>query len=310
VGLIMCGVALSACGSSGGTRDEDLGGLVYAERDAPEPIDVDSAARDHGELLRAVSLGHRHVGALVGPHRFSGTSKVAVTEGGKAVEGLDETAHIALDADGNFEATLDNSREYGRHALYVDGVMYLRPRFGKYHQRPPADDDEPARVRDEIYGNLAAYLELLGPRIEVSDGGALEVAGRSARRITLSAAPAERPRPAERLSQRKWRESAVVRDVSGVVVLDREAGVPLHASVEGAVGFTRDGRTFEMRLSLSHELGSIGTVEAVVAPPAEETMPTPQRPSEIEERDALLQGLAAPAEAPAPPPPRPRRSRE
>jgi hypothetical protein len=293
--VVMLSPVLAACGSGEGRPDEELSGLVHAPKQAPAPIAVDRAARDLGELMRSAMLTHAEVGALVGPHTVTGRSHTEVHEKGAVVETIDDEMGIEFDATGNYHAQLDNSKEYGRDVYLVDGWLYLRPRYGKFHRRRPNDDREPARIRGEIYGMVGATLELLAPGMAVSDGGAIQVAGRQARLIKLSTAPRPRRPPAQPLVQRKWREAAAVRQVAGEVALDVKTGVMLRAQLQGAVSFQRDGRSFEMRLDARHELGTFGAVEEVEAPAPELVALDSVQPHELDERNSLLEGIAPPA---------------
>ncbi|HEU5058181.1 MAG TPA: hypothetical protein VFU21_16730, partial [Kofleriaceae bacterium] len=105
----------------------------------------------------------------------------------------------------------------------------------------------------------------------------------------------------ESLTQRKWREGAVVKEVAGEIALDEKTGAPLRASLRGTVAFQRDGRSFEMRLESSHELSAFGSVAPVAAPAAEETVADISQRHELAERDSLLQGIAPPARKPPTP---------
>ena len=285
----------AACGSSEGRSDNDLPGLVPAPPQAPDTVNVDQAARDLGALMRAVSLTHAQVGALTGPHTVTGRSHSEVREKGAVVEVVDDEIGIEFDAKGNFHAQLDNSKEYGRDVYLVDGWLYLRPRYGKFHRRRPTDDGEPARIRGEVYGAVAATLDLLSPGVAMSDGGELQVAGRKARLIKLATAREPRKPPAQALEQRKWLETAVVREVSGELVLDGKTGVVLRAVIQGTIAFQRDGRSFEMKLDARHELGTFGAVEEVEPPAPELVVADSEQRHELNERDSLLEGIAPPA---------------
>jgi len=299
---LLAAAALAAgCGRSGdGRPDDELGGLVVDRGTAGARIDVDRAAKDAGELARALALGHDQVGVLIGPHAMAGKSHMEVREGSTPVEVLDDETAIQLDGKGNYHAVLSNSKEYGREVFFVDGTMYLRPRYGKYHKRPPADEAEPARLRGEIFSTVAAHFDLLAGGVSVSDGGKTEVHGRPARKVVIATGK-EKVKRSESLSQRKWRESAVVMEVAGEIALDEKTGAPLRATLRGTVAFQRDGRSFEMRLESSHELSAFGSVPPVVAPSDEETVADIGQRHELAERDALLQGIAPPArKAPVP----------
>jgi hypothetical protein len=288
-------VAAVGCGGSGdGRPDKELGGLVQDKAAATSKIDLDRASKDKGELGRALGLGHDQVGTLVGPHAMAGRSHVEVREGSTPVEVLDDETSIQLDGKGNYHAVLSNSKEYGREVFFVEGWMYLRPRYGKYHKRRPADDAEPARVRGEIFGTVAAHFDLLSGALAISDGGKTEVQGRPARKVVIASAK-EADKKTEPLAQRKWREAAVVKEVAGEIALDEKTGVPLRATLRGTVTFQRDGRSFEMRLEASHELSAFGSVPPVAAPSDEETVADITQRHELAERDSLLQGIAPPA---------------
>ena len=287
--------APAACGSGDGRPDDELSGLVHAPKPAPATVDVARASRELSELMRAATFTHAQVGALLGPHTVTGRSHTEVHEKGSVIEAIDDEMGIELDAKGNFHAQVDNSKEYGRDVYLVDGWLYQRPRYGKFNRRRPNDDGEPARIRGEIFGSVAATLDVLGPGVDLTAGGEITVAGRKGRVVKLSPAREQHKAPRQALTQRKWRESATVRDAGGELVLDARTGVVLRAVLQGTVAFQREGRSFEMRLETRQELGSFGAVEEV-APPAPElvVMETDQR-HELDERDSLLEGIAPPA---------------
>lgn len=300
--VVLLTLAVVACsGSDGGRPDEELGGLVVAGDSKPKAIDVGKAAHDARELARALALPHEQVGEMLGPHALSGATKLEVREGDKLVEEMTEETAVELDAKGNYHARAASSKEYGREVFFVDGWMYLRPRYGKYHKRRPADEVEPARVRGEIAASTAATFELLARGASVSDGGELEVGGRKARKILIAMGKSQPSSEDEASTQRAWREEAVVQEVTGEVTLDAATGAPLRAQVRGAVAFQREGRSFVMKLEAQHELSSFGKVSAVAAPPDEETVSNIEPPHELDERESLLQGIAPPSRrAPTP----------
>jgi hypothetical protein len=296
--------------SSGRTPDRDLGGLVVAPDDQVKPIDVGRAARDAAELGRAIALPHHEAAQRLGPHTTSLRSAVTVTEGTKQVDALTTETTIELGADGAWHAVSNNTADYGREAIWAGGALYLRPRYARWHKRAPNDDAEPAALRDDYAAELAAVWDLLAPGIEVTDKGARTVAGRAGRAIEVKLAPSPKPAPPEPLVQRKWRESRVVEAAAGEVVLDAETGVVLSAKLAGKLAFSRDGRRFTMAIDAGAELRDVGAAVAITLPPPEEVVATPERIKEVDDRDALLKGIAPPiraeggsaAAAPAPAP--------
>jgi hypothetical protein len=295
-------VALVACGGTDeGRPDEDLGGLVVAGDSAAKAIDVGKATKDVRELARALAMPHEQVGTLLGPHRLSGATRIEVREGDKVVEELTEETAVELDAKGNYHALAANSKEYGREIFFVDGWMYLRPRYGKYHKRRPADEAEPARVRGEIAASAAAAFELVARGAALSDGGEVDADGKKARKIVIATGKSQPSSEDEPSTQRSWREQAVVQEVSGEVLLDAATGTPLRARVKGAVAFQREGHSFVMKVEVQHELGAFGKVTQVTPPPDQETVSNIEQPHELDERESLLQGIAPPSRrAPTP----------
>jgi hypothetical protein len=310
--FVASGVAgLAACRGSGTDRElalaehaDGFGGLI-ASADPDEPVDVDRAASDPDALMRAVRVPHHRVGESLGPHVFHATSSVdvAVTGGNEpeAHEKLDVTARIEYADAQRFHALVENSGDQGREILLADGHLYLRPRYGAFHRRPPSDEHEPADWRDDIYAELAGHLELLAPGLGVRDGGAADVAGRPARRIELVRLETPRQMPAAAPPQRAWRRTVEVESLSGEVFLDRDTGVPLRARLEGVARAQRDQRLVRMHMVVEHGIEAIGQAVAIAPPPEEQWVDTPVRSREVAEREHLLEDIAQPAR-PAPTP--------
>lgn len=219
-------------------------------------------------------------------------------EGQTLVEDLTVETTIELGEGGAFHALSKNSRDYGREVYFTDGHLYLAPRYSKFHRREPEAPDEPAALRDDMFGELGAHLDLVARAIAVEDRGALDHGGRSGRKIAVTRAAKARPaRPGKgpSLPQHAWRDQAVVDTVTGEIVLDSATGVPLHATLRGTVTFQRDERTFTMTFAVDHAITAIGQPVTITAPGEDLWVATPLRSREVDERDDLLQGIAPPA---------------
>jgi hypothetical protein len=217
-----------------------------------------------------------------------------VTEGDKPVSELSDHAQIDNGTGDAYHAIYTNSADYGRETTFVDGTLYLRPRYQRWHARDPETPDEPAELRDRYFDAVAATWDLLAPGVEVADRGALEVAGRPGRKIEVTHAGDPRDPAAEPVAQRKWREARSVDEAAGEIVLDAERGVPLAVKLTGTVGFTRDGRRFAMKVSVDSAISGVGSAAMVLPPPDGEVVATPERRREVDDRDYLLQGIAPP----------------
>jgi len=284
----------AACGRSQSVPDQELPGLVTEVRKADPPIDLELAARDPIELGRALARPYRTVLAAIGPHSAAVNTATTVEEAGKVVSDLSDHAQIESAEGGNYHAVYTNSADYGRETTYFDGTLFLRPRYQRWHGRDPENPEEPLALRDQYFEATAAVWDLLGPGAELGDAGRVEVAGRGARKITVRRAADPGKPAAEPLAQRKWREGRSVDAVEGEVVLDAAKGVPLLVKLAGAIGFSRDGRRFTMKVSLDTTISGLDAAAAIAPPSSDEVVATPERLREVDDRDYLLQGIAPP----------------
>jgi hypothetical protein len=283
-----------ACGRAQGVSDQDLGGLVVDTKVPDKPIDLDTAAKDPAELGRALVRPYAATVAAIGPHVYVITTKTQIEEGGKVIDELSEQSSISLGEGGAFKGEYTNSADYGREVTFTGGKLYLRPRYQRWHGRAPETADEPTSLRDSFVAQIGATWDLLAPAAELTDLGATKVGTRAARKIAIKLSPTPAKNPAETVAQKKWREGRAIEELAGEVALDAEKGVPLTVQLQGAVGFTRDGRRFRMKVQLTGTISAIGSATAITAPPESDVVATPERLREVDDRDTLLQGIAPP----------------
>src|SRR5882762_6894831 len=84
----------AACSRSQAVSDQDLPGLVVEAKKPEAPIDVERAARDPGELGRALARPYRVMLAAIGPHSVAVNSSITVEEAGKTVRALTDHAQV------------------------------------------------------------------------------------------------------------------------------------------------------------------------------------------------------------------------
>jgi hypothetical protein len=284
----------AACGRSQGVPDEQLGDLVIDRKGQEPPIDVERAAKDPAELGRALRRSHGGVIAALGPHTVKLKQTNTVVEGGKQISFLEEQTLIELGEGGAFHALYTNSADYGSEVIFTGGVLYLRPRYQRWHERAADPPEEPAAIRDRYFSAFAATWDMLAPGAELIDRGAVEVAGRGGRKIEIRLMPSPATPEAEKLTQRKWREGRSVEELAGEIVLDADKGAPLAVKLAGAIGYMFEGQKRIMKLGIEGSLTRIGTAAAITAPPRTEVVATPERLREVEERDYLLHNIAPP----------------
>ena len=284
-----------ACGSGNGADDKELGGLVYKAKVERKPVDVSKALQEPGEFARAMMLSQSYVADKLGAHSVQSTSSVAVTVDGSEVFSLEDQTDLTFDDEGGFHARLHNSHDYGREVYFVEGVLFLRPRYGKFHRRGPADPDEPTRIKSEMFGGLAANWELVAPAAMLTGGNVGQVQGRSARSVTMALSSEPRERPEELHDRSKWRETVTVKSLTGTARLDDETGVPLASEFAATLTYVKDDKRHQMSIAFKHMIEKIGGVDRVVAPPAEQTVVATKLSSEVDDRRALLKGIARPS---------------
>ncbi|HEY1812938.1 MAG TPA: hypothetical protein VGG74_11365 [Kofleriaceae bacterium] len=296
---VAAAVFVIACGRSQGVPDRDLGGLVNSPP-KPGKVDLDAAAKEPAALGAALALPEHLIDAALGPHKTTIAMATHVTENGKAVTDLDDTTTIELGGSGAFHAAYANSADYGREVTYLPArgsaaaELFLRPRYQRWHGRAPEAPDEAEQILDSFAEPVFATWDLVAPGAELTDRGAVQVAGRSGRKIEIKPASSPRKPAAEPLPQRAWRETRTIDGLSGEIVLDAETGVPLSVKLSGTIGFTRDNRKFAMQVSVQSDVSGIGTIAAVAAPDSDDVVATPERLREVDDRDFLLQGIAPP----------------
>jgi hypothetical protein len=294
VRLAALALCATACSRSQSAADHDLPGLVTEARRGEATIDVDRATGEPAELGRALLRPYRTMLAALGPHTVAVSTVTTVTEAGQPISELSDRAQIDNGDSGSYHAVYTNSADYGRETTFVNGKLYLRPRYQRWHARAPEAPDEPEALRDQYFDAVAATWDLLAPAAELADRGQIQIAGRTGRRIEVKRAAEPAALPPEPIAQRKWREGRSIEDVSGEVVIDAENGVPLVVKLAGSLGFSREGRRFAMKVSVDSTISGLGSAAAIAVPPAGEVVATPERLREVDDRDYLLQGIAPP----------------
>ena len=303
LGCTALGCTALGCTDQGeGRPDKDLGDLVISPVKTIPEVNIEEASQNPDALMVALGLPHTWVATSIGSHQVRGHTKVIVNEGDALLEELDDTLFLDIDGEDRFHLTLDNSKDYGRHAIFDGKSLYLRPRFGKYHARAPQSATEAADIRNEVFAGATDYLDLFAGQLEVSDQGATTLEGRAVRQITLKLAPTPKKNAAPaRLTQRAWRDSIAVQAIEGQVSLDAESGAALAIEFQGSITYERDNRRFTMTLQATRSISKIGHDRAIAPPGDELVMRIPARRRELAERESLLKGIAPPArKAPTP----------
>jgi hypothetical protein len=286
-----CGVPFSvlvlaslggACGGAAGPHAAPDGGApAWVARGAPGPA----------ELQRLLATTHDDVWRRLGPHRFRAQSTMRVSSpGSDRPDELTDEYLLEAGGGGRYHALHQNSRDLGFEHYFLNGELFVRPRYGRFVRRHP-EEGEADRVRASTYGALAATGELLGRFITATSEGPVTAGGRAAVRLRLALAPTPGPAAAaDAAGPRAWRATVTPSALGGTVDVDAATGVPLAASLKAEFSFRQGDRTARA------ELEQTSAVEPGVDPPlaAPAATPEPRRLRYHLERKQLLDGLIPP----------------
>jgi hypothetical protein len=260
--------------------DENLG--IGGRRGA---IDLRELTRPE-VLVRAISQPGRTIEARKGAHRWMATSSIKVATPNAPPYELSETYRLDTDGRAALHLWHDNDHGTGAEAVLSDGLLYVRPRYGRFVKRRP-EGDEVDRLRAQVEGVPAGYLELLQPWLVIREKGRSEVSGRPAIKLELKAAPNAAP-PKESEATRKWRQTLKVEYLEGELVVDAQTGIPVEGRLDAAYRFEREGEKAPVKVTLAYKQWS-DVPEAILAPP--DAIDEPRRTRPILERNQLLDGL-------------------
>jgi hypothetical protein len=291
-------IAGLGCSGEDGISDQALGNLVIAKKTPTDPVSLDKVAKNPAELTRALTISLADPGGELLPQKVAITVSNEILEKNVLTEKLTEDCQIEIGADRAWHATYNNSGDNGREVLFAGKQLYLRPRYMKWHRRDPNDDKESAAQLRSFDASVAAYWDLVAAGSELTDGGAVTVAGRPARKVTTKLKPAPMVAGQEIVPQRSWRAARKVTSAVGDFAFDVATGRLLYAKLTGELGFERDKRAFTMKFAVEQINSDIGVGNLIATPLAADIVDTPERMREVDERDFLLDGIDPSAKKP------------
>ena len=249
-------------------------------------VDVSKLATP-SELVHALELPGSELDKALGARHFESKSTLKIEPFERPFETLNESFKLDADGKGGVHLVHDNARD-GLEAVIDKGTIYVKPRYGQWTKRK-AENDDVERLRDNVEGVAAAYLELLEGALQVKEVGRTQVNGHAAVRLELSASGSQ-SKPSESLPYKKWRESVKVKYIHGEWALDAATGAPLQGKLEASYTFERSGDKGPIAVTLNWEQ-NLSAAEPIVAPT---DAVEPRRTRPLLDRDVLLDGLAPP----------------
>lgn len=252
-------------------------------------VSVAEAMESSRALSAFVRAPDIKVGAF-GNFSATGTTTVTVTTAGapELGETLTNEFAVQMTANGDFHLVDNNSADYGREVTSLGDTLYLRPRYGKWHQRL-AQPGEANELIGSILAGFGEHLDLIAGGVVVKGATATTSAGRAAHKLQIEKA-ATTQNPPQSLTQRKGRESIAVTQATGDMTIDDTTGLVLDGKLAATLTFSRDGKLVTMTIAAKQQLGQ-GEVTPLAPPPAADVVQTPTRARDVDDAKTLLKGL-------------------
>jgi hypothetical protein len=279
--------ALLLLGSAAGCRKEEPHGLMASGKPDKLVIKTDQLG-NRAELGKSLRMPLREaMDRIKGGLHVAETHMLRVSMGGQPAETLDETVKLETDANKQWHAVRENSREQGIEAWWADDALTVRMRYGKPVRRRP-EGTQVDDLRENLFGALAADWNLLERFAQVSDDGLIAGPSRNLRKVRLTLASS--PDAAPKWAAGTWREQVRVTDLTGEALIDARSGVPERVKLRAQYSWNRNGRTALAELAIDRTIAA-DTAAAPIQTPAD-TILAPHRPRYEIERRELLDGLA------------------
>ena len=292
--------AIAACSDA---ADRAAKKRIFSPEDPPrvvasaaEQLSPEAFPRDSSLVRRVLGMGAAEATERLGAHRWAAT--VQFEWSGPRTIKLEETRALEAGAggvNGDFHATLENSRNQGLELIRAKGDVYARSRYGKFRQRR-RDRGMAERERDDVYGVLREMDRIFRGRIALRSAGTAERDGRQALKFNLELAPTA-PKAAsgpalppvqyakqglDPDSQRRVRfaERAEPQELTGELLVDAKTSVILASQLRGTViAPNEDGGNATLKISATTEVREIGKRLEIAAPA--EFVPDADKPEGI-----------------------------
>jgi hypothetical protein len=271
---------------------------------AGETLAADHLAEDAALERRVIEMAEDEITERIGAHALS--AKVAFEWTAPNQQPVQLSEQRTLEAaqggvDGDFHATVENSRDQGVEVIRHNGVVYARSRYMTFRERR-RDRGMAERERDRIGGALHEVAGIFDNRVKLTQAGQTSFEGRPAIRYVVSLADkpmftsedptAELPpqQDAKGLDpatahRRQFTGHRQPVSLKGDLWVDAKTAVVLKAVVDGRlrVPAAKDAPAADLHLTLDESLSKVGQAITVAAP--QDFLPDQDKPEGI--ADAL-----------------------
>jgi hypothetical protein len=301
------GAALALTGGCSDPVDNAAKARIFSPEDPPravssalEKLPPQDVASDERVARRILGMGAAETTQRLGAHRFTSTVSFEWSSGPRTLK-LEESRTLLAGPggfDGDFHATLENSRDQGMEVLRADGQVYARRRYGKYRHRS-RDRGLAEQAREEVFGALRDFDRLFDGRLVLKPQGTATVAGRTTWKYLVSLGPAMKTAAAQNLPPVQFARAGPDSDtrrrlrffeerepvtLEGEVYVDADTSVVLKSRLSGTLTAPgEDTGRLSLRLNMTSAITDIGKDPRLVAPAG--ALPDADKPQGI--ADAL-----------------------
>jgi len=290
-------IALATLCCGGEPKDEgDLSGLLSKPTPIKSPIDFQKVKTQPSELLRALSQPFNQKQKALSLKTISWAQ---ITKNEKIIKDLEVITTLVLDSAGNFHAIQNNSKDYGREIIFLDGYLYLRSRYGHFHKRRPNNSHEVKKLKNQLFHEVAAYLGLLKNDIHLNTTEDT-YQGHPVLRISITKGKSQKPSIAaekKKDSSLKWRDTVQVANVTGEILMDSQHRFPRKVNANATLSYLEDKIPFAMKIRIDSNISQKSEEKRIIAPPADRIVSLDLY-TDAEDRKILLEGLAPPERQP------------
>lgn len=271
---------------------------------ANEPLAADKVDQDPALERRILEMGEDEATERIGPHVESATITFDWTALNAAPVSLTETRTLEAGkggVEGDFHATVENTRDQGLEVIRHAGVVYARSRYMPFRERK-RDRGMAERERGRLGGSLREVAALFGDRLKLTRAGGLSYEGRSTYHyvVTLAdkapfadGAGVELPPQVDAKGgvdattsrRRHFASGRQPTELHGDLWVDAETGVVLQSRLDGKIKVpaSKEEPEADLHLVMAQAMKRIGGDVQVAAP--KDFLPDEDKPEGI--ADAL-----------------------
>ncbi len=268
-----------------------------SERLAKETLDPDGLATDPAMRRRILRMSAAEVRHRLGDFQAVTEVEFVWTRGRDRIS-LSERAELDQASSGDFRVKIDNDQDFGMELRYVDGVVYVKSRHGKFRERR-SDRAGHEAWREEALAQLRTFFELFDGKVSLANVGTGSRHGRGVVRYAVALSeesdpallpdpkpdwashpvyPKNGPDPALRHRMAVF-EAARPESVRGEIQVDRLSGVVVAFDLEGRLSVPsqdEDAAEAGLTLRIERDVRDIGRRPEIDVPEHAPFAPRPR----------------------------------